>query len=307
MYQVCQFRSPKMLPGGKVTVNNWKLLSIEKNITFSILFTIGTSLIFCYLHYSDFSIFSETLSMIITMIAYLCKLTNFISQSGTLVELERILDNPIFTSVSKDEEIILKHHTRSLRIITNIYRTLCILTVVFYFTNSFIDSDRQNGLKLPLPAWFPFETRDHYYKVYFLQLVTMIVAVWFNLAMDLLLVKLLALGEAEFEVLKHRLRNITSRDEDEKIGFDHLVEKRLRKCIFHHEHNLRFVALTENVFSLGVLVQFMCSVLVTCLNGFYILVISLKSVQFVQRIVYSSCMLCQIATYCWYGQVLADS
>nr|UTN00918.1 odorant receptor [Semanotus bifasciatus] len=266
---------------------------------------LSSSIIFIYLNIHVFDRFSEVFLFIMTQFATICKLVNFVSHKKEILELELILEHPLFTTVSAEEEKILKRSLKNLRVVTTVYKFLSVLAVSLYGICPLIDSDEKTP-KYPLPGWFPFNADDYYWEVYIFEAVEISICAWFNSGLDQLLVIMMALGEAQFEVLKYRLTNVAANMNEDAMNED-LVQERLKKCIIHHELIIRFVALTNSIFSKGTLVQFMSSVVVICLTGFQMVIISIRSVQFVERIAFFYGMMVQISMYCWYGHALMDS
>ncbi|KAJ8979417.1 hypothetical protein NQ317_002197 [Molorchus minor] len=91
----------------------------------------------------------------------------------------------------------------------------------------------------PVPGWFPFNPHNYYFQVYLFEFLSIVSCAWFNSALDCLLVIMMVLSKAQFEVLKYRLINITRCVNK----LDHrLVERRLRKCVFHYADVVRSVS-----------------------------------------------------------------
>ncbi|KAJ8985303.1 hypothetical protein NQ317_007090 [Molorchus minor] len=264
-------------------------------------------LTFMFFSLPDISKVSEILLFCTTQFAFLIKLTNFILNKNSLLQLEVTLQNKLFTLVTADEKPILTRYLRDGKFIAKVYRLLCFLVVVFYAIFPFMDSQSENKHKLPLPAWFPFNPDDHYYLVFCGEILSIALGAWINSNIDILTIMMIILATALFEVLKQRLRNILKPADKVEIVQDGLVNERLKVCVFQYDYLLRFVSQIEATFSKGIFIQFFCSVVVICLTGFQMLVISFKSMQFVLLIIYFSCMMCQIAMYCWYGQMIAES
>nr|QNH68050.1 odorant receptor 26 [Apriona germarii] len=219
-----------------------------------------------------------------------------------------MLQSRLFANVTERERTILENHIQEGRILAKIYRVLCFLVVLFYALFPFLDDRSGKTHRFPLPCWFPFDESKYYYQVFFAEILSIAVGAWVNSNIDILTVMLCILATAEFEILRNRLTTIIEPSpKSTKIGEDEAVKVRLGECVDQYDELLCFVNQIEVTFSKGIFVQFFCSVIVICLTGFQMLVISFNSMQFVLLIVYFSCMMCQVAMYCWYGHTVMES
>ncbi|KAJ8913712.1 hypothetical protein NQ315_007429 [Exocentrus adspersus] len=275
--------------------------TVKRKFLFALSFAFNTAiswtqflsmLTFLYFNSSKVEKVSEMLLFCMTQFAFLNKLTNFILQRNNLRRVERTLQYRVLTDVTEEEKSLLKEHVNEGRILARIYRALCFLVVVFYALFPFFD-ERSNGAhRFPLPCWFPFDEKNYYYQVFFGEIISIAVGAWINSNIDILTVMMCILVTAEFEILSRRILGTSTR---------------LKRCVIQYDVLLGLVKEVEATFSKGIFVQFFCSVMVICLTGFQMLVISFTSMQFVLLIVYFSCMMCQVAMYCWYGHTVMES
>ncbi|XP_020710845.2 odorant receptor Or1-like isoform X2 [Athalia rosae] len=85
---------------------------------------------------------------------------------------------------------------------------------------------------------------------------------------------------------------------------DDLLHRRIAGCIEHHGSILRFGKEIQDVFGIGILIQFAVSSTILCLTCFELTLISATSLQFYSMLLYQGCMLFQIYCYCWHGNEL---
>ncbi|KAJ8978885.1 hypothetical protein NQ317_008500 [Molorchus minor] len=90
------------------------------------------------------------------------------------------------------------------------------------------------------------------------------------------------------------------------IGIRGLLRSQLAEGAYLGDSGL-FVDTIQKGFSLGILIQIFASVLVFCFTGFQMIIIPIQSVQFVSLLIYFTCMMAQVAMYCWFGHYLIDS
>ncbi|KAK9695347.1 7tm Odorant receptor [Popillia japonica] len=103
---------------------------------------------------------------------------------------------------------------------------------------------------------------------------------------------------AQIDVLKDNLIKATLNGEDQDKG----TYERLRHCVIHHEAILDFVKTTQTIFSNGVFVQILVSVLGICMTGIVFLTVPLKSMKFVSVVLFLVTEVVQIGMFCWFGE-----
>ncbi|XP_050512845.1 odorant receptor 94a-like [Diabrotica virgifera virgifera] len=264
--------------------------------------------VYLYTQLSDLIKISEVLLFCMTQSAFVCKLVNFIVYKNNMFIIEKHLQNPLLTYLNKEEEKLVKDYVDNVRILAKIFRILCTGVVLFYGLYPILDHEPGEIKKLPLPVWVPFDTEKYYVYIWFVIMLSLSIGAWTNSNIDILTISLITLATVHTEILKERFRK--SAEYTLNTGNRTAIEspkQKIIKCIIHYNAIYSFVLDIEKTFSKGIFVQFLCSVLVICLTGFQMLVISFKSIQFVLLITYLNCMTCQIAMYCWYGHLLMES
>nr|ALR72554.1 odorant receptor OR9 [Colaphellus bowringi] len=262
-------------------------------------------LTFSLIHITSLVQVSETLSFNLTQLAYLCKLLNFQIHSKRLLELEDFLRKTTLTNVTVEEEAIIRNTMKGSRRLATVYRSLCVIIVFLYALFPLIDENSGDEKKLPLPMWFPFDTNNHFGKVWFFEIFSIAIGAWTNSNLDVICVTMITLTTCQFNIMNSRLSNLRKSTDD--VEEEDTVQKALKECVIHYNDIISFQILVETTFSLSIFGQFVFSVLVICMTGFQMLVISFKSVQFVLLLSYLLGQTCQIVMYCWYGQSILDS
>ncbi|XP_076250093.1 odorant receptor 4-like isoform X3 [Rhynchophorus ferrugineus] len=106
-----------------------------------------------------------------------------------------------------------------------------------------------------------------------------------------------------FQILCGRFRNVMDKlDENNEE-----ILRRIKKCVIYYNATIEYVSMIQNTFSYGILIQFLCSVIIICLTVFQLsLVVDYNSTKFVLMIIYLLCMMFQVSLYCWYGHILME-
>nr|XP_023027150.1 odorant receptor Or1-like [Leptinotarsa decemlineata] len=229
-------------------------------------------LTFSLVQVSNLAQLADTLTWNMTQIPYLCKLMNFHIQMNTVLKLEAWLRRPSFTWITAEEETAIKSTMRGARILTTIYRSLCVTIVSLFAIFPLIDKNSGEEKKLPLPMWFPFDVQNHYHAVWSYEVFGICISAWANTNLDSLSVMLITLTVCQFRMLTKRLRNVGKGTED--VVRDEVVQKELKECIILYNDITRLVELMETTFSNGIFVQFICGVFVICMTGFRMMVVS---------------------------------
>ncbi|XP_076256836.1 odorant receptor 85b-like [Rhynchophorus ferrugineus] len=258
------------------------------------------TLAFVAVHWSNMIKLSETLLFSMTQIAFLSKLFNYMIKKQNCVKIELMLSDPLFTDITADQRYIFNNNISSVNRVAYIYRILCFFAVLLYGLFPFLDTAAEEKV-YPIPCLFPFNPDNYYTPVYLAEILSIAIGAWLNSTIDIFFCIMITVGKSQFEILSNKIGETTHHIENHS-----LTEKLLKSCIKYHQGLLRYNTLVETTFSDGIFVQFLCSVAVICLTGFQMLIIEIQSVQFFLLLVYFSCMMFQVAIYCWYGQLLME-
>nr|AUF73021.1 odorant receptor [Anoplophora chinensis] len=155
--------------------------------------------------------------------------------------------------------------------------------------------------------WFPFDPKNYYIPVWFFEMSLLLSTTWFDITMDNLNVLMMDLCATQFEILKNRLIHIGTNFTGDEARDDKLRLRKLRKYIIHHNYIYSCSELVRDTYSIGEFCQVGCSVMVVCFGLFKLLIIPLKSAQFLMLVTYSTTMIYQVSLYCCYGQKLLNA
>ncbi|KAJ3653683.1 hypothetical protein Zmor_012921 [Zophobas morio] len=238
----------------------------------------------------DLSKLTDTLLYFMTHVTFLVKLINFGYYRRNLLTIEDDLRAQILYSFSKNQLGILISKIDSCNMIAKIFRLSCVLCILFYSFLPLLGEEKG----LPLPGWLPYDTDKFYYETVIFQNFSVCVTAFNNSTIDILTWKLITIASGEMEILKVNLRDLVHEDVNK-------TKKIFKSFIERHSALINLVHKIEFVFSKGIFMQFLSSVIIICFTGFQLLVVPMASIQFVFLIMYFFCMMCQVAMYCWYG------
>ncbi|KAJ3653682.1 hypothetical protein Zmor_012920 [Zophobas morio] len=243
----------------------------------------------------DLSKLTDTLLFFMTHFTFLGKLTNFGYYRQNLLAIEDDLCARIFYSFSEKQLGILISKIGSCNTIAKIFRMSCVLCIIFYSVLPLLGDEKN----LPLPGWLPYDTDAFYLETIIFQILSVCVSAYNNSSIDILTWKLIAVASGEMEILKENLRDLEYKSNGDKEL--EVTKETFGICIQQHNAVIDLVHKIEFVFSKGIFMQFLSSVIIICFTGFQLLVVPMASIQFVFLVMYFFCMMCQVAMYCWYG------
>ncbi|KAF7284136.1 hypothetical protein GWI33_022493 [Rhynchophorus ferrugineus] len=214
-----------------------------------------------------------------------------------------MLSRNVFTQVSLTELAVMKQQFKKCQRVLNIFIVLCFGVVLFYAVFPAIDQGQPGQKNYPFPGEFPFNPDDYYMWVYCGQILTVASSAWTNSAIDCLFQKHVTMATVFFQILCGRFRNVMDKlDENNEE-----ILRRIKKCVIYYNATIEYVSMIQNTFSYGILIQFLCSVIIICLTVFQLsLVVDYNSTKFVLMIIYLLCMMFQVSLYCWYGHILME-
>ncbi|XP_044258925.1 odorant receptor 94a-like [Tribolium madens] len=242
---------------------------------------------------NDLTVLSETLLFFMTHLTYMCKLVNLLFYKTNLLHIEDLLTRPKFYGFSQNELKNLKEGIESTKTVAKLFRIFCALACIAYGLVPYLDNTK--AMALPLPGWLPYDTTKYYYQTCVFQMVAVSITASINSTIDILTWKLITIAAVQFDILKRKLRNLDFNLEAK------LLQIQFKNCVKHHKEIVNYIKTVEQTFSKGIFFQFFASVIIICFTGFLIIITPVLSMQFLYLILYFTCMLSQVAIYCWYG------
>ncbi|XP_018568462.1 odorant receptor 4-like [Anoplophora glabripennis] len=297
-----------MVFGGFYSIEKYKVLH---NLSAILIMTVVSlynllGLVHGFQHISNVAVFSQSIAYLLTGISFSCKMINLIMHKNNLLLLDEILQNPIFTELeTTEEEVVLKNTLKFGQTLKKTYKLYTSATVTVQVLYPMINNPGHKNF--PLLFWFPFNPEDHYYKVYFAEILMIFCICTFNVTVDLLNVLFMDLCAAQFELLKYRLKHFGREFHGGEAVNDRTLYEKLNKIIVHQNLVYRFSKLTEETFSAGVFCHLACTVIVLCCAIFKAVITPINSMQFLMMATYSFCMTLEVSLYCCYGQKVLDS
>lgn len=106
------------------------------------------------------------------------------------------------------------------------------------------------------------------------QILSIGISAIINSTFDTITAAFICIGSIQFDVLKSNFQTLTSSNEKQGNVDDKIIEQRIKKFVKWHIDIMDYLALVEDTFSNGVFVQFMGSVIIICMSGFRLVVVS---------------------------------
>nr|QNH68028.1 odorant receptor 1 [Apriona germarii] len=283
-----------------------RILSAVILMTLSSLYNL-LGLIFGFQQISNVAVFSELISYLLTGLSFSCKIVNVFYYKNNLLLLDDMLRNPIISELeTEEEEMVVKNNLKFGQTLKKFYKIYITSIFAVQFLYPLINNSDHKSL--PLQLWFPFNQEEHYYTFYCIETLFIFSPCYFNVILDLLNILLMDMCAAQFELLKHRLKQFGADfTTGEAVEDDKLLFEKLKKIITYQNHVYRCSELVGETFSMGSLCQLACSVVILSFVIFKTAVTPIKSMQFLKMATYSFLMMTQISLFCYYGQKVLNS
>ncbi|XP_053982821.1 odorant receptor 94a-like [Hylaeus volcanicus] len=150
--------------------------------------------------------------------------------------------------------------------------------------------------KLSYRTWIPYDySSSLWFTITYVYLVICMATVAvMNVSSDSLFSGLLLHTYSLFEILGHRLKTIINYRNDS-----------VKQCVRLHIHIYRFAMMVNEQFKSIILIQFLVSTLIFCIELYRMTQRSVDS-KYIEMVVYGTCSLMQILYYCWYGNEVQE-
>lgn len=209
---------------------------------FITLFYVVLASIHAFLNLADLTELSETITFLMSELAYIGKILNVFFYRKNLMLIEDMLENPILTELeTEEEESILKQNFKYSRFFTNILKVISASTVSILAVKPIFGNSASKNLIFPL--WLPFDPKNHYVLVYFCEVILLTSSALFNIILDSFNILMMDLCATQFEIFKSRLTRITSSYIRDEVAEEKIRLQKLRKYVIYHNYIYRFVSL----------------------------------------------------------------
>ncbi|KAK4885198.1 hypothetical protein RN001_001469 [Aquatica leii] len=217
---------------------------------------------------TDFTKLSEILYIMVTIAATVGKMASFTYQRKKFLKMIKFLKEPIFMSYTDDLDHYMAATIKSSTFIANFYRYLVGCCIVMFIVYPIVDNK-------PLPFPFSFELGSFKYCMYVFQIASIGCCAWNNSCIDTLTTSIMGIGAAQLSILYEKIVNIKHmtnclEDKNNVSVKNKDITPSLEQCVEHHNAIIILIDYIEEVFTVGLLAQFVTSVMV-------ILTMSVKS------------------------------
>ncbi|KAF2887261.1 hypothetical protein ILUMI_18912 [Ignelater luminosus] len=246
----------------------------------------------------DFAKLSEILYIMVTVTAYIIKLSVFTYRKQSFLNMIKFLEDPVFASYPDQADHFMAKTISSSTIIAKVYRYLVMCCVVLFFFYPILDNKT-----LPFP--FPYDLGKYTPFMFGFQLIGAGYDAWNNSCIDTLCTSLMGIAAAQLDILCEKIIHIKEQivpqgDSEISEETDKDTIEKLKQCVEHHLAIMLLVDYIEHIFTMGLFAQFIASVIVICNTLFHFVLISISS-QFFMLADYLMILLVQLFIYCWYG------
>lgn len=128
----------------------------------------------------DMAKVSEIFLLSMTQISFVNKLINFQSKYCKLAELDKTLEQDVFTNVTPKEQNIFSKTIASGQRALWFFYGICTIGVSVYGLAPLMDNAATGRKNYPFPAKFPFNPDDYYVIIYMTEVIVLVISAWIN-------------------------------------------------------------------------------------------------------------------------------
>ncbi|KAI9587757.1 hypothetical protein GQX74_003603 [Glossina fuscipes] len=242
----------------------------------------------------------EVFIIFATALAVLAKFLTIKMKNDLYRQWCEMIASSTFRPNNTREIQLFQQSQRLARLIRNAY---CVLS--FIALNMLMCVVDDSGL--PLSIYSPFDTnrKSGYLLTYGYQYITASVCCYLNIAFDSLSASFLIHLKGQMDILCDRLKNV---DKYSKCNNDHKITDELKNCIKYYEEILNVAQIIQDLISLPISIQIVCSVLVLVANFFGMTFLADPGdyAFFFKVLIYQLCMLSQIYILCYFPNEVTD-
>ncbi|XP_061383608.1 odorant receptor Or1-like [Danaus plexippus] len=282
-----------------------------------LMFLLGTFIILqmidLYLIWGNLSLMTGTALVLFTNISQVTKIINLLARRKHIEFLIKDTNDGLEVMTSSRARELIKscdHETRNQQVI---FLLVTFITAFGWAISS--DEDR-----LPLPAWYPYDTSvsPAYELTYMHQTLSIMIGAVLNISKDSLVTTLLAQTRCRLGLVGLALTNVCSGLMAEEHytysgGYSNklftaqqeaIVKNRLRICVQQHQRALRAAEILQDCFSVPTFAQFSVSLIIICVTAFQVLSQTSNLVRRLSMSTYLLNMILQVFLYCYQGHHL---
>ncbi|XP_033332227.2 putative odorant receptor 85d isoform X1 [Megalopta genalis] len=217
------------------------------------------------------------------------KLFSMLFMKENIAALIDTLQTEPFAPVSDEELEIRTKFDKSAEKTAKVYTTVLEVWAVWTVVGTLLMNFASRTLLYRV--WLPFDytSATMYSLVSLHHSLATIVCVTISVAYDGLFAGLLVHIYSQFEILRHRLRNVHRNEIDS-----------VKHCARHHDQIYKLASMVNDEFRSVMFVQFFVSSTILCFDLYQMTLTNLDS-NLIDVLVYSTCTLSQIFYYCWFG------
>nr|AXY83384.1 putative odorant receptor 3 [Conopomorpha sinensis] len=254
----------------------------------------------------------EEIIFYVTEVTVTAKVISFILLKGKLCEILELLDDDLFQPKNNYEKNTI---TNAMNLTRRIWKINAITSYVSHLTHVltplavhlFLDTK----LVLPLCSYsfLSDETRERYiYLCYFYQVFGMHLQMTSNVNIDSFIWGVLVLIRGQLEIIDQKLEAVADTDEEQTNAEKNAkATENLNGCIDHYERVQRLTKCFQDLFSIGLFLQFSLASLVVCVC-LYRFTLPAVWQYYIFLFTYMCVMIVQILVPCWFGtQVMSTS
>uniref|UniRef100_A0A3F2ZEL4 Odorant receptor n=1 Tax=Phlebotomus papatasi TaxID=29031 RepID=A0A3F2ZEL4_PHLPP len=270
---------------------------------------------------SKLSDVSAGLYLTVSEIFCVVKLIHLQINRSKIEKLFAILDSSLFQPQSPEELAVLQKAQWRAKWLTRSLYICCPFTTAFYAISPFLANSRST--KIFLSAWYPWSVNNTtaFVLTYLFELFGLYVCCAYVMPCDTIIYCLLILINGQIERLGVRLKELghvkpdifrNTIEDQEKINVDKYANElsirkgsvfygEIVKCIILHKKILEFVGELQEIYNNIIFFQFAVSIIIYCMTGYEIIMLSTSGINVVTRLLYMITVLVELFLLCLTG------
>lgn len=245
----------------------------------------------------------DILKIISTTYFFLCefgyfgKLCYFTYKRKTYFKILKLIDHPIMNQYTERHYGKINKMIDLCNFIAKVFRYSCVCFVIVYVIVPQINYNPDKSI--PTAGYFYLDPKKYRFLIAIFQFFLISGTCAFDTSLDLILLALMSISTTQFEILEDNIKNFSNDGIEEEEALNNI-----NKCVVHHNFliryeftavvvqkinfvwesvdylNFSFIAHIQDLYSLGIFLKIMASVLIICLSGFYVMLVSTLILSF---------------------------